>query len=53
MELNFNILDELSMIFFWIGSYGISDKIISQQIFKHHKIYIYVLLVLLGIYLRL
>ena len=53
MEININIIDELSMIFFWIGLSGVTEKLIDHSYVKHSKLYIYTIILLIGIYLKI
>ena len=47
------LLDEISVIFVWVGLTGILDKYISVSKIYISPNYIYILLILTGIYLKL
>jgi len=55
MNLNFSLtmIDEISMIFFWVGSTGIIEKMINYPGIKPSKIYIYMLLLLLALFIKI
>jgi hypothetical protein len=52
-NLSLNLIDELSIIFLWIGIWGITDMFINLFIINEYKQYIYVLLILIAIYFKL
>jgi hypothetical protein len=43
-------VDELSIIMIWIGAWGLSDMITKIPFVEEHKNYLYLLLILIGIY---
>lgn len=45
--------DEISTIFLWLGVWGIKENIFTISIINENKIYIYVLLILIGIYIKI
>lgn len=51
-NISLNIIDELSIIFLWIGIWGITDMFINLSI-NEYKHYIYILLILIAIYFKL
>ena len=53
MDISIQLIEEISIVFFWVGSSGLLDRFISNPIVKHSKIYVYVMLVLIAIYLKL
>jgi hypothetical protein len=53
MDISINLIDEIAMIFFWVGANGILDKIISWPSIKPSKIYIYLLLLLSAVFFKL
>ena len=55
MDITFNIklVDEIAMVFFWVGLNGILDRIINFSSLKPSKIYIYMILFLFAIYVKL
>ena len=52
-EVSIALLDELAIIFLWIGIWGISDEIIYSSVVLQYKKYIYVLLILCALYLKI
>ena len=48
-----NLSDEISTIFLWIGTWGIKEVIFNISLINDNKIYIYVLLILIAIYIKL
>jgi len=53
MEVSINLIEEISMVFFWVGSNGILDKIIDRPSINSYKMYIYIILLLIAIYLKI
>ena len=52
-NISLNIIDELSIIFLWIGIWGITDMFINLSVINEYKKYIYILLILIAIYFKL
>jgi hypothetical protein len=52
MDINIKLVDEISMIFFWVGTSGLLERIINTPILIHSKMYIYAILLLFAIYLK-
>jgi len=53
MEVSINLIDEISMVFFWVGANGILDKIIDRPFLSSSKMYIYTILLLIAIYFKI
>ena len=51
--LNINFGDELTIIFLWIGIWGVTDELIYSTVLYEYKKYIYILLILSAIYLKI
>jgi len=47
------IVDEISAIFLWLGIWGIKEHVFTVSIINDNKMYIYTLLLLIGIYIKL
>jgi len=45
--------DEISAIFLWLGVWGIKENIFTLSVINENKIFIYILLILIGIYLKI
>jgi len=52
-NISLNIIDELLIIFLWIGIWGITDIFINMYIINEYKQYIYILFILIAIYFKL
>jgi hypothetical protein len=55
MEKQFSIglFDEISMILFWIGMYGIIETILYTDLIYPYKNYAYLLFIMIGLYTKL
>ena len=53
MEVSINFIDEISMVFFWVGANGILDRVIDQPSLHTSKMYIYMLLLLTAIFFKI
>ena len=53
MDINIKMLDEVSIIFFWVGLSGLIDRFISNPLIIPSKKYVYMILVLIAIFLKL
>ena len=51
--LNLNLIDELSIIFLWIGIWGLSDMLLNVPIMYEYKHYFYIILILIAIYYKI
>jgi hypothetical protein len=51
--INIKLIDEIAMVFFWVGSNGLLEKIISWPSIRRYKMYIYAILLLCAIYFKL
>jgi len=51
-ELSIGLIDELVIIFLWIGIWGITDEIIYSTIMFQYKKYIYIILLLIALYMK-
>jgi len=53
MEVSLLLKDELAVVFFWIGTSGSIEYMLTYMSSENSRIYIYVLLLMLGIYFKL
>jgi hypothetical protein len=53
MDVHIRLIDEISMVCFWVGLSGLLDKIITHSLVKQSSVYIYILLILFAIYVNL
>lgn len=53
MDINIIMLDEVSIIFFWIGLSGLIDRFISNPLIIPSKKYVYMILVLIALFIKL
>jgi hypothetical protein len=53
MDVHIRLIDEISMVCFWVGLSGLLDKIITHSLVKQSSAYIYILLILFAIYVNL
>ena len=53
MDINIKLIDEISVIFFWIGISGLIDRFINIPIVIPSKKYFYIILVLIAIFIKL
>jgi hypothetical protein len=53
MDIHIKLVDEISMVFFWVGLSGLLDRIINHSLVKQSSIYVHILLILSAIYLNL
>lgn len=51
--INIKLIDEVAMVFFWVGSNGLLEKIINLPAIKRYKMYIYTILLLCAVYFKL
>ena len=52
-EVSIALLDELAIIFLWIGIWGITDEIIYSTSMFQYKKYIYTILLLTALYMKI
>ena len=53
INVNFNIESELSLIFLWVGVWGLLDQITQNTTLVNFKIYFDVLLILTALFIKL
>jgi len=53
VNVNFDLANELSLIFLWVGIWGVIDSVTHQTILVNYKIYIDILLILIALYIKL
>jgi len=53
MNSSINLVDELSIIFLWIGIWGMFDMFLNVPELKKHRYYIYLLLILIALYFKM
>ena len=51
--LNINFIDELSIIFLWIGIWGLSDMLLNSPNMHKYKHYIYIIFILVAVYYKI
>jgi len=52
-EVNINLIDEFAIIFLWIGIWGIIDELIYTTAIFQYKKYIYTILILIALYMKI
>jgi len=53
INVNFELINELSIIFFWVGIWGILDITLHNTILIKYRLYCYILLILTAIYIKI
>jgi hypothetical protein len=53
VNVSFDIMNELSLIFLWVGIWGVLDQITNHTILVRYKIYVNVLLILTALLIKL
>jgi len=53
MDINIQMIDEVSIIFFWVGLSGLIDRFINNPLILPSKKYVYMILVLIAIFIKL
>lgn len=53
VNISYDIINELSIIFLWVGVWGILDQFTHLTILEQYKKYFYVLLILIAVYIKL
>jgi len=53
VNVNFDLANELSLIFLWVGIWGVIDSVTHHTILVNYKIYIDILLILIALYIKL
>jgi hypothetical protein len=53
INVNFNLVSELSLIFLWVGVWGLLDQITQNTTLVNFKIYFDVLLILTALFIKL
>lgn len=53
IDVNFDIMNELSLIFLWIGIWGVLDQITNNTVLVQYRIYFNVLLILIALLIKL
>ena len=52
-QFSFGLIDEISLILFWIGMYGLIETILYTDLIYPHKNYVYILFIIVGLYTKL
>lgn len=53
INVRFDIINELSIIFLWVGIWGVLDQVINNTVLVNHKMYVNVLLILTALLIKL
>ena len=53
INVNFDIVNELSLIFLWVGVWGILDHVTHHTKLVNFKIYLDLLLILTALFIKL
>jgi hypothetical protein len=53
VNVSVDIINELSIIFLWVGTFGILDQFTHLSILEKYRTHINVLLILIAIYIKL
>jgi hypothetical protein len=53
INVKFDIINELSIIFFWVGMWGVLDITLQNTLLIKYKLYCYMLLILIAMYIKL
>ena len=53
VNISYDIINELSAIFLWVGAWGILDQFTHLTIIEQYKKYFYVLLILIAVYIKI
>ena len=53
INVNFNLTDELSAIFLWVGSWGILDILLNNTVLIKYRLHCYIILILIAVYIKL
>jgi hypothetical protein len=53
INVNIELINELSIIFFWVGIWGVLDITLHNTMLIKHRLYFYMLLILIAVYIKL
>jgi hypothetical protein len=53
INVKFDIINELSIIFLWVGIWGILDQVTNNTVLVKYKMHINVLLILTALFIKL
>jgi hypothetical protein len=53
INVKFNIIEELSAVFFWVGLWGILDVLLHNTILIKYRLHCYIILILIAVYIKL
>ena len=53
INVNIDLINELSIIFFWVGIWGILYITLHNTMLIKYRLYCYILLILTAIYIKL
>jgi hypothetical protein len=53
INVKFDLINELSIIFFWVGMWGVLDVTLHNTMLVKYRLYCYALLILTAIYIKL
>jgi len=53
INVKFDIINELSAIFFWIGIWGVLDRLTNSTVLVNYKMHVNVLLILIALFIKL
>lgn len=53
INVNIELINELSIIFFWVGIWGVLDLSVHHTVLNKYRLYCYILLILVAIYIKI
>ena len=53
VNVDFDIMNELSLIFLWVGIWGVLDQLTNHTVLVKYKMYVNVLLILTALLIKL
>jgi hypothetical protein len=53
VNVSFDIINELSIIFLWVGTWGILDQFTRLSMLEKYRTYFNILLILIAMYIKL
>lgn len=53
INVSFDLINELSIIFLWVGIWGVLDQVTNNTVLVKYRIYFNVLLILIALLIKL
>ena len=53
VNVRFDLINELSIIFLWVGIWGVLDQVTNNTVLVNYKMYVNVLLILTALLIKL